>query len=275
MPQVYLAICAIFRDESRYLREWIEFHKLVGVDHFFLYDNGSIDDPERVLQPYLAEGSVTLRPWPIPFHQYAQRDAYADCIERARGVVRWLAMIDIDEFLFSPGSDRLTPVLRQYETYPAVVAHWQIYGSSHNAQASDAPVIERFTHRGRTDWVRNRKVKSIVDPARTLRPIGMGCHHFEYAGNASAVNERGEPVYRGRRNRYKKALRPFYRQLAPLWDALNLDPYNGTDITNRSLSIEHLRINHYAVKSREEFLQKVALQEGKAALRGHRLLCLS
>lgn len=256
MRQIYLAICAIFRDESRYLREWIELHKLVGIEHFFLYDNGSVDDPKRVLLPYLAEGSVTLRPWPIPFHQYAQRDAYADCIERARGEVRWLAMMDIDEFLFSPRSDRLPPVLRHYEAYPAVAAHWQIYGSSHNEHASDAPVIERFTHRARTDWVRNRKVKSIVDPVRTLRPIGMGCHHFEHADNASAVNERGEPVHRRRRNRYKKVLRPFYRQLAPVWDALNLDPYNGTDITNRTLSVEHLRINHYPVKSREEFLHK-------------------
>ena len=35
----YLAICAIYRDEAPYLREWIEFHRLVGVEHFFLYDN--------------------------------------------------------------------------------------------------------------------------------------------------------------------------------------------------------------------------------------------
>lgn len=32
---VYLAVCAIFRDEAPYLAEWIEFHRLVGVEHFY------------------------------------------------------------------------------------------------------------------------------------------------------------------------------------------------------------------------------------------------
>ena len=27
----YLAVCAIYRNEGPYLREWIEFHRLVGV----------------------------------------------------------------------------------------------------------------------------------------------------------------------------------------------------------------------------------------------------
>ena len=34
----YLSICAIYRDEAPYLVEWIEFHRLVGVEHFYLYD---------------------------------------------------------------------------------------------------------------------------------------------------------------------------------------------------------------------------------------------
>lgn len=268
MPPTYLAICAIFRDEVRYLGEWIAFHRLMGVEHFFLYDNGSVDNPKRVLAPYLAEGCVTLRPWPIPFHQFAQRDAYADCIDRARGEVRWLALLDIDEFLFSPRSETLRPVLRDYEAYPAVVIHWQIYGSSHHEHATDAPVIERFAYRARTNWVRNRKVKSIIDPARTVRPIGKGCHHFEHTDSASAVNERREPVGRKRRRQYKKALIPFYRQLAPLWDKLNIDPYSGTDITNHTLSVNHLRINHYPVKSREEFLHKARYKKEKRRYEG-------
>jgi hypothetical protein len=37
---LYLSICAIFRHEAPYLREWIEFHKLIGAERFFLYDNG-------------------------------------------------------------------------------------------------------------------------------------------------------------------------------------------------------------------------------------------
>ena len=54
-PARYLVACAIFRDEAPYLAEWIAFHRLVGVEHFFLYDNGSTDDPRAVLDPLIAE----------------------------------------------------------------------------------------------------------------------------------------------------------------------------------------------------------------------------
>ena len=33
MHRFELAIAAIFRNEAPYLREWIEFHRLVGVEH--------------------------------------------------------------------------------------------------------------------------------------------------------------------------------------------------------------------------------------------------
>lgn len=33
----YLSIGAIFKDEARFLDEWIEFHLGIGVEHFYLY----------------------------------------------------------------------------------------------------------------------------------------------------------------------------------------------------------------------------------------------
>ena len=41
----------MFHDEASYLREWIEFHRLVGVERFFLYDHESVDDSREVLAP--------------------------------------------------------------------------------------------------------------------------------------------------------------------------------------------------------------------------------
>ena len=52
----YLAACTIYRDDAAYLAEWIEFHRLMGVERFFLYDNGSTDNHREVLAGYLAEG---------------------------------------------------------------------------------------------------------------------------------------------------------------------------------------------------------------------------
>jgi hypothetical protein len=38
-----IAICAIFKDEAPFLLEWLAFHRMIGVDLFVLYDNGSND----------------------------------------------------------------------------------------------------------------------------------------------------------------------------------------------------------------------------------------
>lgn len=51
-------VVTLFRNEGPYLVEWIEYHRLVGVDRFWLYDNGSTDDGPRRLQPYIAKGVV-------------------------------------------------------------------------------------------------------------------------------------------------------------------------------------------------------------------------
>lgn len=259
MPQHYLCACAIFRDEAPFLAEWVTFHRIVGVDHFFLYDNGSRDHPEEVLAPFLNDGCVTLRPWPVPFHEGAPARAYTDCLNRVRGQARWLVCIDIDEFLFSPHSFRLDPILGQFEGQAGVVVRWQVYGSSGEEQASARPVIARFARRAPTHWIRNRRVKSIVDIAAATEAINA--HHFAYREDALAVTERREPIRLTRKPRFKKRLRPLYRLLGRA--ARYFDPYAVRDISNRSISCELLRINHYPVKSRQEFLHKAQFKKEK------------
>ena len=75
MEQPYLAACTIYRDAASYLAEWIEFHRLVGVERFFLYDNGSADDHRDVLAPYVDEGIAVVHDWPMPFIGHRGRGA--------------------------------------------------------------------------------------------------------------------------------------------------------------------------------------------------------
>lgn len=37
----YCSICLIIRDESEYLKEWLEWHIGQGIQHFYIYDHGS------------------------------------------------------------------------------------------------------------------------------------------------------------------------------------------------------------------------------------------
>src|SRR5262245_60313739 len=47
-----IAIAAIFCNEADYLKEWIEFHLMVGFDKLFLYNNNSSDNFLPILRPY-------------------------------------------------------------------------------------------------------------------------------------------------------------------------------------------------------------------------------
>ncbi|MGR8981647.1 MAG: glycosyltransferase family 92 protein, partial [Gammaproteobacteria bacterium] len=252
MASYYLAVCAIFRDEAPYLREWISFHKLMGVEHFYLYNNSSVDKFENILAPFIDKGDVTLTSWPIPFHQKAQKQAYIHCLDQIRGQVRWLACIDIDEFLFAPNNDNLPTVLAEYESYPGVIAHWQVYGSNDLKQMTDEPVIARFTRRAPSNWIRNRKAKSIVDPERTIEPTGV--HYFLYTDGELAVDETHAKVKLKSRKRYAKFLKRIFRKLGLL--QRYVDPYSPQDTNSSLVSVEKLRINHYPVKSYEEYLKK-------------------
>eukprot|EP00961_Rhodomonas_salina_P180048 2430060-Rhodomonas_salina.6 len=65
-PPVYASLCCIVRNEARYLVEWIEYSRMIGIEHFFLYDHESTDDMAGVLSPYIDAQIVTLHNWSFP-----------------------------------------------------------------------------------------------------------------------------------------------------------------------------------------------------------------
>jgi hypothetical protein len=219
-PPVSLAVCAIFRDEARYLAEWVTFHRIQGVERFYLYDNFSADDWRSELDPEIASGIVEVTRWT---DEPGQRSAYNDCLRCHRADARWIAFIDTDEFLFSPTGALLPEVLQGFDTYPGVVVNWRIYGTNGWEQAPDGLVIENYPRRGPDDHPANAIVKSIVYPRDALGVTDTSVHYFRLRGNP--VGEDGRP-----------ALWP--RREPPTADLL--------------------RINHYYAKSEEEFRRKSA-----------------
>ena len=58
-----LAIVAIAKNESDYIREWVAYHKVIGVERIYLYDNDSTDGTKEEIQAetrrLIAEGTKT------------------------------------------------------------------------------------------------------------------------------------------------------------------------------------------------------------------------
>lgn len=122
----HLTIAAIFKNENDYLREWIEFHQMVGIDHFFLYDNDGGEEARSLLQGYEDAGLVTRHPW---MHldesrhnsatRFGGRDknhmAFGHAATHHREECDWLMKIDIDEFLMPTEESNLLPLIDRYD----------------------------------------------------------------------------------------------------------------------------------------------------------------
>jgi len=120
-----LVIAAIFKNENPYLREWIEFHRLIGVDHFYLYDNDGGEDARALLSPYEEAGVVTRHDWthldgtrhdrPTRFGGRDKNHmAFAHAAKHYRKACRWMLKIDIDEFLVPLEGDSIPPLLEPF-----------------------------------------------------------------------------------------------------------------------------------------------------------------
>lgn len=166
-----LAMAAIFQNEAPYLKEWIDFHLKIGFEHFTLFDHFSTDHPEQVLAPYSEKGIVHLTRWPIAYGNVyewteVQCLAYERAIHWSKGKVKWLAILDVDEFLF-PVEGKLSDVLKNFEEFGGVCVNWQVYGTSNVKKIPEGKrMIEVLNFKAPFNQVTNHHVKSIVRPER-------------------------------------------------------------------------------------------------------------
>ena len=230
-PKYYLTVCAIAKNEGPYFKEWIEWHHKQGVEKFYIYDNESTDCTQEVLKPFIESGLVEYTVFPGRKRQLA---AYDDCFERHRLEARWIAVIDLDEFIVPIKDPTIPDFLHRMEKFSAVEINSLVYGSSGARKREPGGVMERFRRHSLPEHRLNTHVKSIVDPRRVCAMIG--CHEAARLSGCAA-DSHGQPV------------KKHFGDRKPQQDVI--------------------RINHYAIKSYEEFLDKRARGRARTnAIRG-------
>lgn len=186
-PRGRLALCLRFRDEARFLEEWLTYYRAAGVDHFFLYNNFSEDEYGGVLRPYTAAGWVTLIDWPM---RPASPGAENDCIARTRGRFEWVGFLDADEFVVVKDGRSILEFLDSFGDVPAVALHRFHYGSDgHKTRPLDW-VIQAYTRRAAEP---DHHVKVFVRPDQVTR--NRNPHNFYYKGARCAIREDGRRVF--------------------------------------------------------------------------------
>lgn len=146
----YSAVILLIKDENRYLKEWIDWHTAIGFDHIYIYDNGSKERVQDVVETFESSvrEKITITDW-TGHHAHIQQDAYNHFLENYGVDVRWGLFIDSDEFLrFTDGKTKcVNDFLRDYEDYTEIWGYEVEYDANGQESYEDKPVRERFTRR--------------------------------------------------------------------------------------------------------------------------------
>jgi len=122
----YLSILCTFKNEAMNIGVWVEHYLWMGVDHFFLIDNGSDDNSREILQPYVDKGVVSVFYMPKKYQQTQHyRHVYKHHIKNNS---KWVIMADSDEFWYVKDST-IKDTLPKYEKYNVIMSQWRNFGT--------------------------------------------------------------------------------------------------------------------------------------------------
>lgn len=191
-----MAICTMINNEARYIQEWIEYHHVVlKVDHFYIYNDGSSDNIEEVLRPYVTKGIVSLFYWnnnrtvregsvyKDPSYTLNQRYCIADCIFNHQQETEWIGVWDVDEFLY---------LNEEYSDFPDFVSRYlnpkkldglqvpmTVFGPSYHTTRPSGLVMENYHWRTNTTMFGyNTKTEKFVGKSMYRSGCGRAEVHF-------------------------------------------------------------------------------------------------
>jgi hypothetical protein len=217
----FLSIVAITKNEGHNMREWIEYHILVGVEKFYIYDNESTDGTLDILRPYIESGIVDYTYF--PGHKQ-QRPAYLDAFQKHGHDTNWIAPIDMDEFIVPLEYETIPQFLKNLPaTATQLCVGWMVYGNSGHENKHEGLVIEAFKYNSG----KASNVGKFIAKPRYITDV-LGHKGVMTAGNT--VDENGEIIkhtawYKDRR-------------------------------LKGGFKINKMRISHYQIKSWEEYSLK-------------------
>ena len=211
-----LAVAMRVRDDLDCLKENIEYHTLVGVEHFFIYDHKSVIPLKDSLKEYK---NVTVKSI-SNFNKFFTCADLKDCHDQNKDKFKWIAFIDVDEFLvMKDGNTDLREFLKPYEDYGGLCVWEKRFGSSGHKKKQKS-VIQAYTYC--TRWSGGNY--------KTILNTKFGCpstnvHWSDYIKGKFGVDEN-----------FNKVITP--------------------PIVNKIKTSEKIQINHYQNRSEEDYAEK-------------------
>ena len=235
----YSIVCCA-RWEAPYIGEWIRYYDKLGFDRIYIYCND--EDPE-LLQAEVGRVPKS-HPDLVEFVHFRgqgqQRAMYLDALQKVRREAAWVAFLDVDEFLFLPECQNIKSfMLDRQASVDSIHFHWLNFGNSGFVKRPSGNVLPKYTHRA----------------ARLHQ-------NTKHLSRVSLLDE----------DRIAASHHPFWHGLFdPAWSDLRRSSVLGDDMgelvvdlptrlqayiddpARLSLILQTAVINHYMIKSEEDF----------------------
>lgn len=130
-----VALVCIAKNEDSYIGEWAKYHKKLGFDDIFVYQNNW-----RV--PVIDTETVNIDSDGNP----RQLESYNDFIANYWMHYQWAAFLDVDEFIVLKKHNNIQEFVADYDEYSGVGINWYLFGDNGQTEKQTG-LLNRFTKR--------------------------------------------------------------------------------------------------------------------------------
>ena len=172
-----IAICIRIRNEAPNLAEWLAFHMAVGVSKVVILDDGSTDNPRLETQPFeqcgfvdyhiynISSGAGPGRPNSEPVRKQMEplNECMAHLQHKCTDSIRWLALIDADEFLFPGYQQKTLPeIFENLSDYHCVTVPRMQFGAAGHIKRPRDLTIRSFQQRSAGNFFKSNRYPKLV-----------------------------------------------------------------------------------------------------------------
>ena len=235
----YRYICAaVVRDEPvAWINEWVKWHLFIGFDAVFLLDNFS-EYPLRSISRKSIVFNMDIVQEEFQSNIILVKNSWWNTIAAQYHDATWLALLDIDEFLVWKKGKSLHQILNPYLAFGGLGVYWRNFGPEHYDRSPDGFTFPHYS----------RSINHQTGFKSIIRPRALNRHskrtHEEHMPCLL-------PEYHYVNSRMECIPEDFHRKVRLL--------PNGEE-RNKLISLadhDHLWINHYHLRSREDWIRKL------------------
>ena len=179
-----LSIISMFKNEGTIIESWIKHYLDEGVEHFYLIDNGSTDNYESIIKPYINKITLVKDSTRIPAvngvgtQQLLQNKYF---LAKVKKESKWVFICDIDEYLYNSKNLYIMNEFNNLDkNYDYIQIPFIFFGSNLDKTPNNIPIelIYREKFSNKNFW------KTII---KTNHLVKIDCHNHISLNNTRKI----------------------------------------------------------------------------------------